>query len=413
MYLIHFLRWFEITTISTYFEQFISSNKLFKNKEKLQTRYEPEEILHREQQNKKISQILGPILRQEKPSNLFIYGSTGSGKTISIKNTKKIIDKFSKEKNLDIKTIYINCKLKRVADTEYRLFSHIVKEFGLKLPVTGLPTEEIYNTFLATIDRKEGPAFVLIFLDEIDQLAKRTKDQILYNLTRINEELKNTTVSLVGLSNNVSSLNWIDARVKSSLSEEQILFPSYNAEQLTDILLKRAEDAFEEDVVSKGVIMKCAAYSAGEHGDARRAIDLLRVAGEVAERRNAKQIEEKDVDFAEEKIEKEMIFELVENLPKQAKTVLYSLIKINTIKKNFIFTGEIYEKYKLLCNQINLRPLTQRRISEILSEFDIQGIITAKVISKGRYGRTREISLAIPSILSFKILEKLSEELLI
>lgn len=400
-----------ITTISTYFEQFINSNRLFKNKEKLQARYEPEKLLHREQQNKKISQVLGPILRQEKPSNLFIYGSTGTGKTISIKNAKKIIDKISRERDLNIKTIYINCKLKRVADTEYRLFSQIVREFGLKLPITGLPTEEIYNAFLTTIDQKDGPDFVLLFLDEIDQLAKKTKDQILYNLTRINEELKNTTVSFVGLSNNISSLNWVDARVKSSLSEEQILFPSYNTEQLTDILTRRAKEAFEEDVVSKEVITKCAAYSAGEHGDARRAIDLLRISGEVAERRNSKQIEEKDVDFAEEKIEKEMIFELVESLPKQSKTVLYSLMKIQTTKKNFIFTGEIYEKYKTLCDSTNLRPLTQRRISEILSEFDIQGIITAKVISKGRYGRTREISLAIPSNLSFTILEKLSEKL--
>ena len=401
----------KITTISTYFEQFINSNRLFKNKEKLQTRYEPEELIHRETQNQKISQVLGPILRQEKPSNLFIYGSPGSGKTISIKNTQKTIDKITKERNLKIKTIYINCKLKRVADTEYRLFSQITKEFGLKLPVTGLPTKEIYDAFTTIIDQKEGPDFVLLFLDEIDQLTKKTKDEILYNLTRINEELNNTTLSIVGISNNVCSLDGLDARVKSSLSEEEILFPPYNATQLTNILTKRAEEAFEPETVTKEIITKCAAYSAGEHGDARRAIELLRVAGELAERRNSKQIEEKDVDFAHDKIEKEMILELIENLPKQSKTVLYTLMKINTTKKSTIFTGEIYEKYKNLCYKIDLRPLTQRRISEILSEFDSTGMITAKIISKGRYGRTREISLAIPNNLSFNILEKLSEEL--
>jgi len=106
-----------------------------------------------------------------------------------------------------------------------------------------------------------------------------------------------------------------------------------------------------------------------------------------------------------------MTIDLIQTLPKQSKTILYSLMKINTSKRNFIFTGEIYEKYKDICNQTGLRPLTQRRISEILSEFDMQGLINAKVISKGRYGRTREISLSIPNNLTFTILENLSEEL--
>ena len=400
-----------MTTIDSYFEKFLNSKKLFSNKEVLQTKHEPEELLHREKQNEKISQVLGPILRNEKPSNLFIYGNTGSGKTVSIKNTKKTIEKIAKEKNIPLKIVYLNCKLKRLADTEYRLFYNILKEFGINIPSTGLPTGEIYTTFINTIDNSEQD-HILLILDEVDQLVKKTKDQILYNLTRINEELKNTNLSVVGLSNNVFFLDWVDPRVKSSLSEEKILFPPYNATQLIDILSTRAKQAFDEGVMTEEALGKCAAYAAGEHGDARRALELLRVAGEIAERRSSNTVDEKDVDLAEEKIEKEMTLELIETLPKQSKVVLYSLMKINTQKNKTIFTGEIYEKYKQMCNKVSLRPLTQRRISDILSEFDMQGIITAKVISKGRYGRTREISVSIPSTLSFLILEKLNGELL-
>jgi len=80
-------------------------------------------------------------------------------------------------------------------------------------------------------------------------------------------------------------------------------------------------------------------------------------------------------------------------------------------RKNILFTGEIYELYKQLCKKTNLRPLTQRRVSDIVSELDMLGIINAKVISKGRYGRTREISLITPSSVNLKIKEILEEGL--
>ena len=49
------------------------------------------------------------------------------------------------------------------------------------------------------------------------------------------------------------------------------------------------------------------------------------------------------------------------------------------------------------------KPLTQRRVGDIIAELDMSGIINARVISKGRYGRTRRISLAVPENIVKKI----------
>ena len=298
-----------------FFEKFLDKDSLFLNKKALQETYTPETLLHRDSEIKKIAEILAPCLRNEKPSNLFIYGTTGTGKTVSMKYIIHQLMAIANEREISFKALYVNCKIKKVADTEYRLIAQFIRELGREIPPTGLPTDEVYNIFFKVLDEKKQN--ILLVLDEVDYLVKKTGDEVLYNLTRINTELKNSQLSIVGISNNVVFINSLDPRVKSSLSEEQILFSTYNAIQLQHILRDRAKIAFKKEVLEEGVIEKCAAYAAHEHGDARRALELLRVAGEIAERNNFDKVKLGDIDEAEEKIEKDRIIELVESQPKQ------------------------------------------------------------------------------------------------
>jgi cell division control protein 6 len=204
----------------------------------------------------------------------------------------------------------------------------------------------------------------------------------------------------------------LDSRVKSSLGEEEIVFPPYNALELRDILDKRANLAFEENIVETGVLEKCAAYAAREHGDARRALDLLRVAAEVAERDGEVSITSNHIDRAEEKIEKNRVLEIVQTQPKQSQAVLLAILELIGGSDKKIETGEVFEKYREICKNIGLNILTQRRISDLISELDMLGLINAKVISKGRYGRTREIYITIPEGLLEQIRSTLREDML-
>ena len=272
-----------------------------------------------------------------------------------------------------------------------------------------MPTDEVYKSFFNVVDNKKQ--LILLVLDEIGQLVRKTGDEILYNLVRINEDLKNAQIAVIGISNNLNFIDTLDPRVRSSLSEEEIVFPPYNAIQIQEILKQRAKEAFKKDALEEGVIEKCAAYAAREHGDARRALELLRVAAEVAERNNLKKVEIGHIDQAEDKIEKDRIIDAITHQPKQSKATLYAILSLYIKRKESIFTGDIYEIYKKISSQTGLRPLTQRRISDIVAELDMLGVINAKVISKGRHGRTREISISIPSTLLQKTKQILEEGL--
>ena len=75
--------------VSNFFEDYLKKEPLMCNKRVLQSNYTPEHIPHREEQIKQIANILAPALRQERPSNIFIYGKTGTGKTVCVRHTTK------------------------------------------------------------------------------------------------------------------------------------------------------------------------------------------------------------------------------------------------------------------------------------------------------------------------------------
>jgi cell division control protein 6 len=393
------------------FSNYASKKPIFKDKDALSIRFTPENIPHREDQINQLAHILAPVLRSEKPSNAFIYGKPGTGKTLVVKKVITTLEATTQatDHKPNLKTIYLNCKMRKVTDTEYRLLAQLMEFFGEKVPYTGLPTNELYQRFFRLLESAQQN--VVLVLDEIDFLVNKIGDGFLYNLTRINQELEKTKVTLVGISNNISFLENLDSRVKSSLSEEEMIFPPYNATEIKDILTERSNIAFHPETISEPAIAKCAALAAQEHGDARKAIDLLRVAGETAERIGSSRVGEEHVDMAQSKVDSDRSIETVRSQPKQSKIVFKSILELYKKNAKAIQTGEVYDLYAKICQKNNIKPLTQRRVSDLISELDTFGIVNTTNISKGRYGRTRRINVNLSGTVANKIEEMLSKEL--
>ena len=371
---------------------------MFLDREVMRPSYMPEILPHREKEIKDIATVLVPALKGETPSNVFIYGKTGTGKTAVTKFIGKELLKKGKETKKKVNFIYINCE---VVDTQYRLLqniaNHFIDEWNDHVPFTGWPTDEVYSRVKIMMDKEK--CVTVIVLDEIDKLKG---DEALYSLSRINSDLEKARVSVIGISNDLKFTEFLDPRVKSSLGEENMVFYPYDADQLQDILRDRVEMALRPDLIDEEVIPLCAALSAQEHGDARRALDLLRVAAELAERNNSKKITRHHVKSAQNTIELDRIIEVVRTLPTQSKLILYSILLLDKQKKKAgatqaMNTGEVYDVYKEICKKTRYNCLTQRRTADLISELDMLGIITARVISKGRHGRTREILMSSSS----------------
>jgi len=386
------------------FSNAIYKSPIFKNNNILNNWHKPIQILHRDEEIKQISRILAPIIRGYKPSNIFIYGTTGTGKTIT---TKFIINELKKTLNeikKNTKIIYVNCKMKKVADTEYRLLAQLLKEFDYNVPETGIPTSSLYKRFFDLVSNTQ----TILVLDEIDVLFNKIGDEFLYNFTR--SELP---ISIIGITNSLLFHNGLDARVKSSLGEEEIIFKPYNAEQLKDILKTRL-GAFNNDTVDEAVINKCAALAAQEHGDARKALELLRVSAEIAERNCDEKVTELHVDLAEYKINNDRISEALKAQPKQSQAVLAAMLELDARKNERwsdrrISSTELYSTYTKVCESAGLKILTQRRINVLINELEMLGIFLTKIKSKGRYGKLREVSLVDNEQIRIKIKRIISE----
>jgi archaeal cell division control protein 6 len=360
---------------------------LFQNRNALSTEFVPDDLPFRDDQIANVAQVLAPALLGSKPSNLLLYGKTGTGKTaVAALVLRKLL---KQDDTKQILTCYVNCRL---AGTEYLTLKKVADSLRTdkeeEIPKTGLSISEVINRIFKAISRNK--THLVLVLDEIDYLVN-AGDDTLYKFTRSGEDTAPGFLTIIGISNDLRFKEGLDARVLSSLGEEELVFPPYTTEELRSILTERTKIAFKPGAVPATTINLCAALAASEHGDARRAIDLLRVAGEVAEREGRQQVDEESIRSASDKIERDTVEVALHSLPLQTKVIIIAASKF----PGGTSTGEVYLTYTNLAKKSNVEVLTQRRVSGILAELDVLGLVDAAVVSKGRRGRTKRIKLLV------------------
>ena len=377
--------------IDAYLESILSKGAIFRDRDALRHDFVPSQLPHRDNELRRLGEVLAPMLRGSKASNALLYGKTGTGKTASVRLISKLMQDKARERSVTFTEAYVNC---RIEGTVYRVLARVAGALGTQVPFTGLATGEVLDRLVGALKRQ--PTNLLMVLDEVDVLVKEAGDALLYELSRIGEYVPISKVTMVVISNDLSFKDYLDPRVLSTLNEEEIVFPPYSADQLREILQVRARIAFNDGVAPPAVIGLVAALSASEHGDARRALNLLRVAGEIAERRGASSVTTDDVQVAVRKIEEDHVFEVCRSLPLHSKILLAS-IAMGARKDEFPTSGEIYSDYVKHSSSLGVPDLTYRRVAMLLGELEMLGIVRSKIVNMGRHGRTRKLRLAVPS----------------
>jgi cell division control protein 6 len=363
---------------------FMRKDPIFVNKELLEINHLPDEgrIVGRDEEISQLANAVNPGIFGQSPSNVLIYGKTGTGKSLCAKYVSSRLVETADEEGVNAVHAYVDCAQDGTETQAVQTIASSVNtdRTDVYIPDKGISTATYYKRLWRILDNEYD--VVLIILDEIDKLED---DDILMQLSRAGEagKLSSCKIGVLGISNKIKYKDRMDERVKSSLCEREFVFPPYDASQLNDIMTARS-DAFRDGVLEDGVIPRAAALAAREHGDARKAIDILRYAGEIAQSTEAETVREEFVTRARERAETDRFRELIRGSTPHSRYVLQALTMLSLNARdgsdddaeNVGFrTTEIYDLYDHICGQEGSDSLSLRRVRDLLKEHAFLDIV--------------------------------------
>lgn len=347
-------------------------------------------IAGRTEQIQYVASNIGPLVTNTEPTSVMIYGKTGTGKSLVSKHTSRRVVREAESRGTNVDMVYVDCAQH---NTEAQATSKIAREFNelagepKSIPITGLGPSHYYSYIWSLLeDHYDGG---IVILDEIDQLPNEAANTLLMQLSRAGESEKTETyIGVIGISNKVEWGDELNSRVLSSLGNEETVFPPYDANQLRNILSAR-EDAFHDGVLSPEIIPRTAALAAREHGDARKAVRILKNAGKLAEQEGVEQVQEHHVNEAQKKAEVDRLRELLATDTPHARYVLLALAELtqNTDETEFR-TTRIYDAYVEVCEQEAADHLKIDRVRDLLREHAFNDTLESTLESGGRAGGT-------------------------
>lgn len=375
--------------------RFERKQRIFRNKDALGESYQPDRIEERDDEIDQYMDALQPIVDGWEPNNIFLYGNTGVGKTaVTDFLLEQLQTDVAQYDDVDLSVISINCK---TLNSSYQVAVKLVNELrpsGGEISSTGYPQQTVFNKLYEELEAIGGT--VLIVLDEIDSIGDR--DELLYELPRAqaNGNLEETKVGLIGISNDFTFRKQLDPRVQDTLCERELQFPPYEAPELENILASRATIAIADGAIEQGVLNFCAALAARDSGSARQALDLLRLAGEIAENRDEDAITQDHVEEARSRFEQERVEEGMRELTAHGELALLAVVSKTAKEETPCRTRALYTEYKKLCELTETDSLTQRSVHSHLTDLRMLGILTAYENRNGSRGNYYSYELDVP-----------------
>jgi archaeal cell division control protein 6 len=384
---------------------------IFKDRKKLSPRYLPKEISHREKQ---IDLLVRTFLDIKDDPDKFpltviqIIGPAGIGKTSTVIKFSDILDNELRKSKINIKIVYINLKLQ--GGNKYAIYKYLLSCIAPELPAQGLSAEEMLRQMLDYLILNN--VYSIIILDEIDYLIKISKEiGIIYDLTRLNEfdpSKKCNVKGVIFIARSTEFYEKLDEAELSSIGRAYIEFPNYTIDQVSDILMKRSKDAFQDNVIGTDIIDWIAkiVVSPIVNGDIRYALDLLSYAGNLAESEGTEKVLLDHVKKINKQIYNGITDDDIKELSKLQIIILLGIIKGLKIKnRDYVDLKEIRMQSLEIAEKYKLRKLDVEDILDDLATRKIIKIISLKkisLISSSIENLEKSLMSKIDSTLDFK-----------
>lgn len=362
---------------------------VFKDRSKLNFEFVPERLPSREEDIAKLARIYRGLLQGGGPANVLVTGDVGTGKTALSRRFAEDFKSAAKERGLNIEWTLVNCRRR---STEGAALLQILTHFDSRFPDRGFSNAEMLENLRKRLEKLE--AHLIVILDEVDVLLKKSGSDLIYHLTRFNEEAQRAkfSVSIIMVSQ-VDARTFLDDAAKSTFGLNVLHLDRYERDAFAQIVPYRAELAFNKGAF--GADAQDAAVDAATSrpvGQARFVVDLLRNSGQNAEDHGRARVAAEDVReaAATETISDEKLEDL------EAHKALTLLAIARVLKKSgqpYCTTGEAEERYQLACEEYNEKPRAHTQFWTFLKELDSHGLIRTQRSGKGIVGTTQLISL--------------------
>ncbi|HET7337260.1 MAG TPA: AAA family ATPase, partial [Candidatus Nitrosotalea sp.] len=357
---------------------------IFSDKTHLDSNLVPENIQGREMHVEHLVKMLLQYREGYVSPVISVYGRSGSGKSTVVKFVCDGLDEISYR--------FVNLRKARTIFGAANLILGEIGQPSLK-SASGLgQAVQKIEEGIVQVMKEEGKKLFVLVLDEYDTIFydRRNKpSDFVYKLLVLEENLKalGFLVCVITISNNVLYDYDLDDRVRSRIGNTEVFFDPYKKDKVLDILRKRAGLAFVKKI-DDSILVKCSEISSSEHGDVRRAIDLLRTAADLASDKGEK-VAMEHVKLAHDKLERDRTELVIKYSSLHMKNLLVSLARLSYLTdQEWYATSRIYHQYQKMCVKSSppSEPLGYRRVSELLTELENTGIIVSQSKSRGRYG---------------------------
>jgi len=297
----------------------------------------------RDAEIRELSSHFAPILRDDHPIHLAIWGKTGTGKTLTVNYFLNLLTVMCRRKKLLIRHEHLDLSTPRPC---FRALNDLACLLNASRHYKrGISLEELMNRIEAALAGYRG--YLILFVDEVDNV-RRDKDTFLTFLVRRLPQRIPAKVVLVFASNRLDWPDHLDPRVKSFLKLNELIFKPYDAMDLQRILRIRVQKALDPDAVEPGVIEKIAALASRDHGDARQAVGLLARSAYLAEKAGTS-IRLAHVDQAGDQIVQDRYLAMVRSAPRQLQAAMAAVIQAaGESTRRPPTTAEAYDAYKRL-----------------------------------------------------------------
>jgi len=389
--------------------RFSPPRTVFRDFSTLSFDYVPERLPGREAQAQRLATLYRPVVEAGVPVHALLHGSVGTGKTHTARRFSAQLIAEASGRQRTIQPLVVNCRQKFTADD---VTLSMVRNFQEHFPTRGFSVAEKLDAFRRDMQKRR--THVLLVLDEVDVLLKKSGPDLIYALTRLGEETAaggRERVSLLLIAPTAEALDRLDAATRSTFRRTNVVeFPRYTAEELRRILKQRCELALHPSTFTDEVVDLIADIAA-EYGDARYAIEILQNAGSLADEEKSPELSAEHVRGAKASVHPTDVEEKVRDLDRAHALALLAVAR-RIRRKAYLVTSEAEESYGLACEEYGTTARGHTQFWKYLKDLEALGLIDSKVITRtarGAPGKTTVISL--PEIPAQVLVEKLERKL--